>query len=72
MISPYNAGYRDELDEAESLYERFTGVLFTANVMVWACIWGVIWLLSAVYVALHLHEDEGRSTTGAIDRESRL
>ena len=58
MMSPYSDRYADDLDESSGgVVQTIGSALLTISVTLWACMWGAIWLLSGIVVALHFHDD---------------
>jgi hypothetical protein len=49
-----------EFVQHSRLHDGVTGVLLTLILAVWSCLWGAIWLLSGLYVALHFREEQHR------------
>jgi len=66
MNAPYDDRYSVEFEDRSPAYEglimRF---LLTVSLTLWACIWGGIWLLSGLYVALHFRDDHRRPAVAA-------
>ena len=73
MMAPYDDAYSDRYEEHGPIYEGVTRVLLTLSLAIWSCIWGGIWLLSGLYVALHFREDRRGAAPSAPDfREDDL
>jgi hypothetical protein len=49
----------DEGEERSGWNDAISAVLLVISVLVWTCFWGVVWLSSLVYVALHPLDDQG-------------
>jgi hypothetical protein len=58
MTPSYDDAYGGGLEGDGAVYDGITWALLLVIVTAWACIWSTIWLLSGVYVALHLGEDQ--------------
>jgi hypothetical protein len=62
---PFSDVYEEGIDEHSGVFQAITEALLFASLTLWAIFWGAIWLLSGLFVALHLHDDARTDREGA-------
>jgi len=57
VTPPFSDAYGERIDERGGVLETVTEGLLFLSLTLWAIFWGGIWLLSGLFVALHIRED---------------